>query len=271
MEFVDEFARPPPPHRHEHRKVMILEEKDVDAAFFVQHTHLSYYFRRLAGAHYYSRSCAIEGMDGTETTRARASATGQDRHDISSQHGLRLVLALRIRQLVEVLNQGARRRHNQFLITAIHYSINVMPVLSGTNRIREFEQCHLAFEPDNAVQFRDQFESLFITQAGKVTAHREVTINSISPHDIEQRSVVSDKKLENQRETYHERVDLLRNSQDLFRRLFDVYDPHGITMRAQHRGKIAQTKVSLVLKTDEHNRTRRVACALAGFRTLEDA
>src|SRR5882762_6894332 len=97
MELVDEFARPPAPHRSEQRKVIILEEKDVDAAFFVQHTHLSYYFRRFAGAHYFSRSCAIERVDGTETTRARASTTRQDRHDISSQYRFRLVLALRIR------------------------------------------------------------------------------------------------------------------------------------------------------------------------------
>jgi uncharacterized protein YwbE len=37
--------------------------------------------------------------------------------------------------------------------------------------------------------------------------------------------------------------------------LLDVHHPHGITLLAQYRGQISETKVPLVLKTDEHDGT----------------
>jgi hypothetical protein len=52
--------------------------------------------------------------------------------------------------------------------------------------------------------------------------------------------------------------------------LFDVHYPYGITMLAEYRGEISETKVSLVLKTNEHDGTRSVTFALRVRRTLND-
>ena len=55
---------------------------------------------------------AIERVDRAERTGTRAAAAGQDRHDVAAQHRVGLVIALGIRQLIEILDQRPRRRRD---------------------------------------------------------------------------------------------------------------------------------------------------------------
>src|ERR1700686_1773383 len=104
MQFIHELACPPTPDCAKQREIIILKQEDRDASFFVQHPHLSYDFGGLARAHDSSRRGAIERVDRTKGTRAGAPAAGEDRHDASSQHSFRLVVAFRIWQLIEVFD-----------------------------------------------------------------------------------------------------------------------------------------------------------------------
>ena len=95
------------------------------------------------------------------------------------KHRFRLVVALRIRQLVEIFEQRPRRCGDHSLIATICDAMNVAPVLARADGVRQLDQRCLSLEPDDAIQFRNQFESLLIAQAGKVPAHREVAIDAV--------------------------------------------------------------------------------------------
>jgi hypothetical protein len=53
-------------------------------------------------------------------------------------------------------------------ITLVDEPMYLMPVLAGANGVGEFEQRGFALKAHDAIKFRDQFQSLFITKAGKV-------------------------------------------------------------------------------------------------------
>jgi hypothetical protein len=46
---------------------------------------------------------------------------------------------------------------------------------------------------------------------------------------------------------------------------------NGVTVLSQHRSQISETKVSLVLKTNEHDRARRIAPVSVISGALENA
>src|SRR5712692_1810882 len=177
MQFVDKLARPTAPDGTEQRKVIILEEEEGDASLFIEAAHLAHDLYRLARAHYPSRRGAIEGMDRAERTGPGASPAGQYRHHTTTQHPFRLVVAFRIRQLIQVFDLRARRRGRNLVIAKIRDALNVVPIFASADCIRQFEQREFAFEADNTVQSGNQFKRGLVTEAGEMAPHCEVTIN----------------------------------------------------------------------------------------------
>ena len=120
-------------------------------------------------------------------------------------------------------------------------------------------QRRLAFESDDAVEFGDDVERLLITQAGKVAAHREVAVDPAGAQRAHQRSVTTDVELEDEGKPDQDRVQSLGGPDDLLGILLDIHDADGVAVLPQHRRQVAETKISLVLETDEHDRARRIA------------
>src|ERR1044072_3008169 len=128
-------AAPASPSGPKEREVVVLKKENPHASLFVEHAHFSHNFKGLARAHYFPRSRAIKSVDGTERARASATAAGDDRHYVSSEHDLRLIVAFGKWQLVEVLDQGARRSYDHLPILAMSYSMNATPLAAGADRI----------------------------------------------------------------------------------------------------------------------------------------
>ena len=73
--------------------------------------------------------------------------------------------------------------------------MNVAPFPASTNGISQLNESHLAFEANYAVEFRNQFKSLLITQAGEMAPHCEMTINAPLAQAMQQVTVTLDKEL----------------------------------------------------------------------------
>ncbi len=134
-----------------------------------------------------------------------------------------------------------------------------MPVAARADRVRQFDERGLAFESDDAVQFGDDVERLLITQAGKVPAHGEVAADPAGAQRAHQRSVTTDVELEDEGKPDQDRVQSLGGPDDLLGILLDIHDADVVAALPQHGRQIAEAKISLVLKADEHDRARRIA------------
>ena len=152
-------------------------------------------------------------------------------------------------------------RQHRVLTAAVGDAVHLAPVPPGADRVGQLEQRHLALEADDAVQLRDEIERGLIAQAGEVSPHREVTADAVGAQHIEQGGVAGKEELEDQRKADQQRVERLRELQDLLGRPFDVNHVHGIALPPEHGGQVTQSEISLLLKTDQHDRTRRIALA----------
>src|SRR5258706_13306437 len=140
MQFIDKLAGPTAPDGTEQRKVIILEEEESDASLFIKAAHLAHDLDGLARAHDPSRRGAIECMDRAERAGASTAAASQYRHDLATQNSFRLVVALRIRQLIEVFNQRPRRRRDYLVIAKRGNALGVGPTHAGRGRNPPFGQ-----------------------------------------------------------------------------------------------------------------------------------
>src|SRR5260370_17142569 len=178
MQFIDKLTRPAAPDGTEQGKVIILEEEEGDASLFIKAAHLAHDLDGLARAYDPSRRGSIERMNRAERAGASAPTTGEHRHYLATQHSLWFLIALWIRQLIQVFNHRPRRRYGYLLLTKIRKALNVVPASARANCVRQLKQRQFAFKANHAVEFGNEFKRLLITQTGKMSAHGEVAINA---------------------------------------------------------------------------------------------
>src|SRR5688572_28359361 len=101
--------------------------------------------------------------------------------------------------------------------------------------------------------------------------HCEMAAHAVAAQQTEQSRVAVDEEQKDQGKSDQDRAGLLCDLQDGVRILLDVDHPYGVTVLAQHRGKVAETEVSLILEANQHDRPRRVALAAGLSLALEHA
>jgi len=163
MKFIDKLVCPTPPNLAKEREVIVLKQEDRDSLFFVKHAHLAHNFRRFACANNSARSGSIERVNRTEGTSAGTTAAGKNGHDASAENHFWFVVAIWIRQLIEIIEKRARLCRNNLFAVPVSNPMHAAPFKILTDGVDEFEQRTLSFKPNDAVQFGNQFQSLLIT------------------------------------------------------------------------------------------------------------
>src|SRR6185369_2678925 len=136
-------------------------------------------------------------MDRAEGTSARATATRQDRHNTSTEHCLRFVVTIGIRKLVQIFKQGARFCQPYSIFIAICDAMNCSPICAGYYRVDQLNQRSLSLKSHHAIEFRNQFQRLFIAETWEVPAHCEVSIDTVLAEQIQEGGILINEELEN--------------------------------------------------------------------------
>src|SRR6185437_15219987 len=277
MELGDEGGGPATPDGAEEGEVVVLEEKDFDAAIEIEGAHLFHDERGLAGADDFAGSGAVEGLDGAEGAGARAAAAGEERKSFVADGGLGLVVAVRVGEQVEVVDESAHGGSGYAVrcpagwpvLCAVGDAGDGAPVEAVADDVGEFEQGHLTFEADDAVELGDHVEGLDVGEAGEVSAHGEVAAHAGVAQHADDALVLQNVELEDEREADDQRIGLDGSADDLIQRSLDVTDDDGVTVLAQGGREIAEAEVALVLEADEEDAARGVS-GHRGFAGVED-
>src|SRR6185369_6617577 len=136
-------------------------------------------------------------MDRAEGTSARATTTRQDRHNTSTEHCLRFVVTVGIRQLIKVFKQLPRFCQSYSVFMAKCDAVNFSPICARHYRVYQLIQRGLSFKAHHAIEFRNQFQRLFIAQTGEVPAHGEVSIDTVPAKQIQEGGILIDEELKN--------------------------------------------------------------------------
>src|SRR6185437_12661095 len=237
----------------------VLEEEDFDAAIEIEGAHLFHDERGLAGADDFAGSGAVEGLDGAEGAGARAAAAGEERKSFVADGGLGLVVAVRVGEEVEVVDECAHGGSGYAVrcpagwpvLCAVGDAGHGVPVEAVADDVGEFEESHLAFEADDAVELRDHVEGLDVAEAGEVSTHGEVAFDAGVAEHADDALVLENVELEDEREADDDRVGLDGSGDDLIERSLDVTDYDGVTVLAQGGREVSETEVALMLEADQ--------------------
>lgn len=259
MKLLDEIRGPASPHRPEEGKIVVLKEKDGDAALLVERKHLLHYGGGFSGTDYLAGRGAIEGLNGTEGAGAGAAAAGEQGDGFASERGFGLEVANGIRQAVEIIDQGTHRSCLHAIALAECDALHGLPLASGSDAIRQFQERHFPLEANHAVEFGEELKIVAGAEAGEMSAHGEVAADACLAQQTDEAAVLGDVELEDQREADDHRVEPDRSADDLFRLCFDVANDDRVAMLPESGRQIADAEIALVLKPDQQDGTGRVA------------
>ncbi len=114
-----------------------------------------------------------------------------------AQNRAGLELTVRVRQLVQMLDQPSGWVIYSRAILPKGDALNGSPFSLCSDQVHQLQESVLAFEPNDTVDFRNEFERFLITQAGKVPTHRKVASYSVFAEVIDKGVESLDVELKN--------------------------------------------------------------------------
>src|SRR5258708_16766663 len=94
---------------------------------------------------------------------------------------------VRVRQFVQMLDQPSGWVIYSRAIPPKGDALNGSPFSLCSDQVHQLQESVLAFEPNDTVDFRNEFERFLITQAGKVPTHRKVASDSVFEEGLHNR------------------------------------------------------------------------------------
>lgn len=141
-------------------------------------------------------------------------------------------------------------------------AFHAVPVLAGGEPIGQIEQCELALEAHDRIQFGHPAQRLFTAEAGEVTAHGHVRGEAALAQGIRDLSKLGQVELKNQREPDDQRVGFDDRVHDIVNPVFHINQHHLVAVAPQLCRQIPNAQIALADEADQCNRPVGLACAL---------
>ena len=157
-----------------------------------------------------------------------------------------------IGQGIEILNECPWRRLDHDAVSEIREPGNDAEVTTSPQCCDEFDQCPLALEQRDAVEFRYRVEDFVGTQTRVVPTDRKVCRHSRSSELRHELVVVGQVILKDQREADDNRGSGANPAEDDLERIAVLDELHRLAGFHHHRREISHAEIGVILEADEN-------------------